>query len=148
MATQNWETEIAELRRLEEAVRGSDDAMWIASADGVRARWESGRYLVTLRQGKKKLPSGLLRRLGELSTEFQFHRSELTARMKLPTKFTTEDELANVISQYGLWPCLDRTEKTESGSTSGGRIDVRRVSGFKLLQISASLRERQQIATR
>jgi len=44
--TKNWDQEVAELHRLEEPVNKSE-------SDSVHARWVSGRYLLTLREGEK-----------------------------------------------------------------------------------------------
>ena len=81
-----------EVRRLEEAVHKSD-------GDGVRARWDSGRYMLTLKKGKQ-LPRGVL---NQLAKTLDVSRAEVTARMKFATKFPTEDELPDVIRKFPTW---------------------------------------------
>jgi hypothetical protein len=87
----NTETE-TELRRIEETVKRSD-------GDGLVARWESGRYMNTLKVGKKQLPKGLL---AELVAKLGFRRAEVNARMKFAAKFT-DGELADVIGKFPTW---------------------------------------------
>jgi hypothetical protein len=86
---QDWH---ADVRRLEEAVNRSD-------GDGLRARWESGRYMLGLRKGKQ-LPHGMA---AQLEAELKVSRSELTARMKFAAKFTGEQELTDAIGKYKTW---------------------------------------------
>src|SRR5688500_13586738 len=86
---QVWE---AELLRLEEAVNKSE-------GDGLRARWESGRHLLTHREGKQ-LPRGEPARL---PAALGVRRPELTARMKFATKFPGEQELTDVIRKFKTW---------------------------------------------
>jgi len=101
MVTQNWESEI---RRLEEAVNKGD-------GDGLRARWASGRYMLTLKNGRKLLPRGTL---GGLAKELGVHRSELSARMKFGQKYPTEEQLSNVIRQFPTWYELKRKALTDN----------------------------------
>ena len=86
---QDWESH---LRHLEDAINHAD-------GDGLRARWESGRYLLKLREGSQ-LPRGMG---AVVAKDLSIHRSELTARMKFAAKFQTEDQLANAISTYRTW---------------------------------------------
>lgn len=88
---ETWDAEITELRRLEEPVHKSE-------GDGVRARLESGRYLLTLKKGKQ-LPDGLLARL----SKEKFGRTEIEARMKLAEKCPTDAELTDFIGKFPTW---------------------------------------------
>jgi hypothetical protein len=99
-ALQVW---TSELERLEDAVRRSDK-------DGVRARWESGRHLLTLRGGKRYRRG----ELAALSKGLGVHRSELTARVKFATKFSTDEALTNVISQFGTWFAIKQQALTDT----------------------------------
>ena len=74
--TEAFDGLVAEMRRLEEAVKTSD-------GDGIRARWQSGRKLLELRAGKRRLPNGVLEKLVE---DLGVSQSELNARMKFAEK--------------------------------------------------------------
>lgn len=102
------EAEIAELRRLEVPVRTSD-------GDGVRARWDSGRYMLTLKKGKQ-LPRGVLGRLAE---KLDVHRSELGARMKFAEKYPTEEEVSTTIETFHSWSAIK-----ERGLADKPRVDA------------------------
>jgi len=78
--------------RLEKEIRKSDGG-------GLRARWESGKLMLSDRQGKR-LPNGALARYAKL---LKVHPSELTARMKFAEKFPTEEQLTTVISKFQSW---------------------------------------------
>jgi hypothetical protein len=85
------EPDVNELRTLEDAVRTSD-------GDGLRARWQFGKCMLQMRDGKR-LADGVL---AQLATELGVHRSELSARMKFAEKYD-EAELSNVIRKYKTW---------------------------------------------
>jgi hypothetical protein len=91
MATdiQAWE---AELTQIEEAVNA-------AEGDGLRARWDSGHYLLAKRVGKQ-LPRGMR---AILTDGLKVHGSEITARMKFAEKSSTNEALANVVSKFKTW---------------------------------------------
>lgn len=84
------DTWVTELRRLEEPITKSD-------GDGVRARWESGRYLLTLRR-PKRLPHGLL---DDLADTIGVARSELGDRMRFAEKYATEEKLSMALERFG-----------------------------------------------
>jgi hypothetical protein len=85
--------QMADLLRLEQDVTTTDDA-------GVRARWHSGRYMLTMRGGKKQLPRGMR---AELALALKVAKTELTDRMKLAERCQTEEQLSEVIGQYRTW---------------------------------------------
>ena len=86
------ESPFAELHQLEDAVRRSD-------GDGLRARWESGRCMLTLKVGKQ-LPQG---QLDALAKELGVVRSEINARMKFAAKFPTDAEVSTVVESFRTW---------------------------------------------
>ncbi len=81
-----------DLKKIEARITKSDE-------EGLRARWESGRKLLSQREGKL-LPRGLL---DAVATELGVSREELTKRMKFTEMYPTEDELRNAITQFGSW---------------------------------------------
>lgn len=87
---ETWESEMV---RIEATIRRSDD-------DGLRARWESGRYMLTLRGGRKQLPKGMLDRMAET---LEAGRSDLGARMKFAEKYPSEDELSDAVRKFKTW---------------------------------------------
>lgn len=90
--TTTREIPLAELQQLEDAVRKSD-------GDGLRARWESGRCLLPLKKGKQ-LPKGVL---DELAKALGVVRSEINARMRFASKYSTETKLSTVIESFRTW---------------------------------------------
>jgi hypothetical protein len=102
---EKWESE---MRRLEEAVRVSD-------GQNIRARWESGRYMLTLRDGKKQLPPGML---DELARTVGVVRSELGARMRFAEKYSTEEELSTAVETFRTW-----TDIRQRGLTDTPRVE-------------------------
>lgn len=71
-----------------------------AEGSGLRARWEFGRELVSRRDGKGRLPNGLLKQVVELTGT---GRAELGARMKFAEMFPTEAELSDAVRTFGSW---------------------------------------------
>jgi N6-adenosine-specific RNA methylase IME4 len=71
-----------------------------AEGSGLRARWEFGRELLARRDGKGRLPNGLLKAVAERTGA---GRSELGARMKFAERFSTEGELSDAIGTFGSW---------------------------------------------
>ncbi len=106
MSVKNWQ---GEMRRLEDAVQKSD-------GEGLRARWESGRYMLALRKGKQ-LPPGVL---GELATNLDVHRSELTARMKFASKFPSEAKVTKAISKFRTWYEIKQNALTDKPRPKDG----------------------------
>jgi hypothetical protein len=106
---ETWE----EMQRIEEVIHKSD-------GDGVRARWESGRYMLALKKGKQ-LPAGVL---NELAEKLDVHRSELGARMKFATKCPTENELSMMIESYGTWSSIKKYGLTTTPRTSAKADDA------------------------
>jgi len=98
------------MRQFEDVIRRSD-------GEGLRARWESGRYMQTLKRGKQ-LPAGLL---AELSEKLDVSRSELGARMKFAARFPTEQELSVAVESCRTWSAIRRalttTPRTRAADT-------------------------------
>lgn len=89
---------LARLVKLEERIGGSE-------TEGLRARWEFGRELVAVRDGKGRLPNGYLARIAE---ETGSSRVELTKRMQFAERFPTEEELRNAVTQFRSWHAIVR----------------------------------------
>lgn len=92
------------MRRLEDAVDRSE-------GEGLRARWQSGQFILGLRAGRKQLPNGLL---GEMAKTLEVHQSELSARMKFAAKFPTEAQLSNAVGKYRTWHEIKAKALTDS----------------------------------
>ncbi len=71
-----------------------------AEGSGLRARWEFGHELVARRNGKGKLPHGLLKAITERTS---VGRAEMQLRMRFAERFPTEGELCNAVTQFGSW---------------------------------------------
>lgn len=84
---------LARLVKIEQRIAG-------AEGEGLRARWEFGRDLLSARDGKGRLPNGYLTLV---STETMASRSELKYRMQFAEKFSTEAELANALALSPSW---------------------------------------------
>jgi hypothetical protein len=83
--------------------------------------------------------------MASLAERLDVHRSELTAGVKFATKYTTEEQLTNAISQFGSWFALKQhgltdtprvqtkaaSDDTTSADVSDGLRTLRRV--LKLL---------------
>ena len=80
------------LKKIEARITKSDE-------EGLRARWESGRKLLSQREGKL-LPRGLLE---AVATELGVSRQELQFRVKFVEIYPTEQELSNGVRQFGSW---------------------------------------------
>lgn len=76
-----------------------DQRVDAAEGDGIRARWEFGRELLTERVGKQ-LPKG---RLDEVVAEIGKSRQEIGYRMMFAERFPTEAEVSNAIGNFGSW---------------------------------------------
>lgn len=70
-----------------------------AEGDGIMARWEFGRELLTERVGSK-LPIG---RLDEVAGAIGKSRSEVSHRLKFAEDHPTEEACRNAITKYGSW---------------------------------------------
>lgn len=81
------------LVHLEERIGGAEES-------GIRARWEFGRELLAERDGKGRLPNGHLTKVVERTGA---SRAEVKRRMLFAERWTTEDELAHAVSQFGSW---------------------------------------------
>jgi hypothetical protein len=75
-----------------------------AEGDGIRARWESGRELLTQRVGKQ-LPKGLQDQL--VATTGTSAR-ELRYRMAFAERYRTEDEVGTAVQTCKSWTELRR----------------------------------------
>jgi hypothetical protein len=78
--------------RLEAQIAASDD-------EGIRARWESGRWLLAQRKGKQ-LPNGLL---DQLVAATSGHEREFQRRMQFAERYSSEDEVRHACRTYGSW---------------------------------------------
>jgi hypothetical protein len=79
---------------LEPLVR-KDHEVDAAEGDGLRARWEFGRMLLSMRSGKR-LPNGVLEQLAE---ETGKSRAELKFRMQFAARY----ELAKALASFNCW---------------------------------------------
>jgi ParB family chromosome partitioning protein len=70
-----------------------------AEGDGIMARWEFGRELLTERVDGK-LPVG---RLSEVAEAIGKSRSEVSHRLTFAEKYPTEEACRNAITTYGSW---------------------------------------------
>lgn len=70
-----------------------------AESDGLRARWNFGRALLSERHGRK-LPPG---RLDEIAEAIKKSRSDIQLRMRFAERFPDEEALCNAVTQYGSW---------------------------------------------
>lgn len=82
----------SELKRIEKRVWESDKA-------GIRARWESGRHILTKRDGKQ-LPKGLLK---HLCSGLGVSQQELSRRTRFAELCPTEKELTQTMSKFQTW---------------------------------------------
>jgi N6-adenosine-specific RNA methylase IME4 len=73
-----------------------------AEGEGLRARWEFGRDLLSQRVGKK-LPVG---RLDKLADRTGKSRVELKRRVQFAERFPDESALAHAVSQWGSWHAI------------------------------------------
>lgn len=71
-----------------------------AEGSGLRARWEFGQEMLARRDGKGRLPNGMLKAISERTGA---SRQELGYRMRFAERFPAEDELANAIGTFGSW---------------------------------------------
>jgi len=71
-----------------------------AEGSGLRARWEFGRELLARRDGKGRLPNGLLKQVAELTG---CQRVEMQRRVRFAERFPTEAELCHAMTQFGSW---------------------------------------------
>jgi N6-adenosine-specific RNA methylase IME4 len=76
-----------------------------SEGEGIRARWEFGRWLLAQRVGKQ-LPNGLLDQLVEVTGT---SRQELGYRMRFAERYATADELANAVGNFGSWHAMVNT---------------------------------------
>lgn len=106
----------------------------IKKCEGIalEARWESGHYLNSLKNGKQ-LPRGLR---AECAKALEVSESELTARMKFATKYPSAEELNDAISKFGSWFRIVR-----EGLTDNPRPKVAKQPPAKLPRLVAALRE-------
>ena len=78
--------------RLEARIAKSD-------GDGIRARWEFGRWLLAQRKGKQ-LPNGLLDQLVAATGQ---NATELKYRMVFAERYATEDEVVTAVTTCKSW---------------------------------------------
>ncbi len=84
---------VQRLVRLEQRIGG-------AEGEGLRARWEFGRELLTARNGKGRLPNGYLT---AVCAEVGASRAEVGFRVQFAERYPTEEQLSNVVRQLGSW---------------------------------------------
>ncbi len=105
--------ELARFARLEERIGESEST-------GLRARWEFGREMLALRDGKGRLPNGFLTTLAERTGA---SLTELTKRQQFAQRFPSEDELRNAITKFGSWFRIVRdalpSRRTDDGAEPG-----------------------------
>lgn len=68
--------------------------------NGLRARWEFGHVLLSLRDGRGRLPNGLMQ---EAVARYSVSERELQYRMKFAERFPTELELRNALRDSPSW---------------------------------------------
>lgn len=94
--------------KLREALReGAEDGLLVdldaridgAENDGIRARWEFGKQLLTERKGKQ-LPPG---RLDAVARLIEKSREEVTRRMTFALRFPSEEEVSHAVTNFGSW---------------------------------------------
>jgi hypothetical protein len=87
-----WNVALVRLGQLEEEIGKREH-------QGITARWEFGRELLRVREGKK-LPAGLLKRI---SSRWNLGRAEISARMRFAEKFPTRKELSDAVRKWPSW---------------------------------------------
>jgi hypothetical protein len=80
------------LKALEEKVAANEN-------DGIIARWEFGKKILALREGKK-LPRGML---PALSTKTGVGQREIQRRVRLASHFSDKAQLCHAVSQFPTW---------------------------------------------
>lgn len=70
-----------------------------AEKDGIWARWQFGRQLLTERKGKQ-LPAGRLDQVVALTKK---SRQELQFRMSFAERYPSEDEVSNAVRHFQSW---------------------------------------------
>lgn len=81
-----------ELKRIEKRISDSDTA-------GIRARWESGRHILSRRIGKQ-LPKGLLK---DICKGLGVSQKDVSLRVMFAEAFPTEQELSNAVTKFVTW---------------------------------------------
>jgi hypothetical protein len=84
---------ISRLTAIEKKIVDSDN-------DGLRARWESGKELLTVRGIRKYLPRGYAE---QAMQALSVSRSELTKRLKFAELYPTDSECDNAVTTFGSW---------------------------------------------
>ena len=97
-ASSPYNAQLARLSKIEGVVRASEN-------DGLLARWEFGKELVDLREGKQ-LPKGLLEEIGE---KFDLGHSEIQKRMLFATTFPTRKEVSDAVTHFPTWREMTHT---------------------------------------
>lgn len=92
-ASSSWNATLAAVTQLEEKIAASE-------GQAIIARWEFGREMLKARQGKKKLPPGLLQ---VVMDRCRLGRSEIAARMQLAALFPTRQAIVRCIGQWKSW---------------------------------------------
>jgi hypothetical protein len=105
------------LRQIEATITSAEDC-------GLRARWEFGRYMLTLKTGKQ-LPKGVIKQLAD---NLHVNRSELSARMKFAAKYSGHEQLSDVIRKFGSWYRIVH-EALSDGRRPRTRIPVSTAAG-------------------
>lgn len=76
----------------------------------LRARWEFGHQMLNARDGAGRLPNGYLTELVERTGK---SRDELSKRARFASRFPTESELYNAVTQFGSWHQIAANLKAE-----------------------------------
>lgn len=79
-----------------------DRSVDAAEGEGLRARWEFGRELLSRRVGKQ-LPRGVL---DEIAQATHKSRIELQCRMRFAERFPTEPEVHNAVTHFCSWHAI------------------------------------------
>jgi len=98
-----------------------DQRVDAAESNGLRARWEFGRALLSERRGKK-LPDG---RLDEIVQAIRKSQAEIRYRMLFAERYPDEESFVNAVDEYGSWHAI----VNEAFGDGGGGAHVGHNSG-------------------
>lgn len=108
------EFDLAPGLRLEERIDG-------AEGDAIEARWEFGRWMLTLiPEGGKQVPKGVRNALVAATHK---SRQELGFRMQFAKVYGSPDELANAVSKLRSWHAIIQGLSSAAATDDGKRSD-------------------------
>ena len=106
------------------AVERQDDADALkaeAVRDELRARWKSGKRLLTEKRKPKRGRPGIpAERMAELVKAMEVSNGEIKYRMQFAERYPTEDDLATALAKFGSWTALKKSfpkERKSQGNT-------------------------------